>query len=396
MKVLYCNPVFFEYRLPFYKELVRLFDGNFFVMYSPVRFKICKKEKFCQQVKEELGDNAIPLSTDHVFDTYSKRLDQMPDIEKGKRLPLTFGLIRAIRKFRPDVLITEGYFQWTPLVLLYGIIYRVPIYMGYERTLHTERNTGKLKTFQRKLFYIFFAGFIVNGNETKKYLLSLGVDEKKIHIGGMSADSEGLQKGIALMSDEEKKTLRKRFVGEQGLAFLFSGNITERKGIDLLLEAWRIHIVTHSDDHLIIIGHGDLSDALEAEYKNFSSVHFLGQIPYTTVYQYYAIADVFILPTIEDNWSLVIPEAMACGLPVATSIYNGCHSELIKKITETELGNGCTFDTFDQQSLIDALSFFHRKELKAMGEKSIEIEKLYNTSNCTRRVYEILSNKSTI
>lgn len=91
----------------------------------------------------------------------------MKDIEKGKRIPLTFGLLRTIRKIKPDVLITEGYFQWTPLVLLYGLIYRVPVYMGYERTLHTERNASQLKVWQRKLFNTCFAGFLVNGQETR-------------------------------------------------------------------------------------------------------------------------------------------------------------------------------------------------------------------------------------
>ena len=102
MKVLYCNPVFFEYRLPFYKELLRLFKGNFYVMYSPMRMRICGKETFATKVKEELGNNALPLFSDHVFDTYSKGFDRMPDIERGKRIPFTFGLMRAIHKVKPD------------------------------------------------------------------------------------------------------------------------------------------------------------------------------------------------------------------------------------------------------------------------------------------------------
>ena len=86
---------------------------------------------------------------------------------------------------------------------------------------------------------------------------------------------------------------------------------------------------------------------------------------------------------IEDNWSLVIPEAMACGLPVATSVYNGCHVELIH-----EGENGITFDTYKQESLINALAYFHQHDLKAMGLKSIEIEKNFSTKICARREYE--------
>lgn len=390
MNVLYCNPVFFEYRLPFYKELVRLFEGEFFVMYSPMRYKICKKERFCSQIKEELGENAIPLHSDHVFDTYSRKWDEMPDIEKGKRIPLTFGLLRAIWKVKPDVLITEGYFQWTPLVLLYGIIHRIPVYLGYERTLHTERNTGKLKTWQRKLFNRFFAGFLVNGSETKKYLLSLGVNEERIHIGGMSADSTVFSqrvRGYLRQGIEDLKTSITGVQEHNGLLYLFVGVVAERKGVSYLLSAWEEHVKTHSNDLLMIVGDGNQLLDLREKYDRLESVRFTGRVEYEMIPLYYAIADVFVLPTIEDNWSLVVPEAMACGLPVATSIYNGCYPELVHKDV-----NGITFDTFRQETIVEALDYFHHQDLKKMGDESIKLEKNFNTENCARRVYEAIIN----
>lgn len=383
MRVLYCNPIFFEYRLPFYKELVRLFEGDFYVMYSPIRYKMCKKEKFCNQIKLELGDNAIPLNSEHVFDTNSKKWDVMLDIEKGKRIPLVSGLMRAIHKLHPDVLITEGYFQWTPLVLLYGQLFRVPVYMGYERTLHTERNIGKLKLFQRKLFNKLLKGFFVNGIETKRYIESLGVSSDKIHIGGMSADASFLRGGIASMTTDEQKDFRNQFqMSENGLVFLFVGQIVERKGVIFLLSAWREHINQHPDDVLLLVGSGNQLSECQKEYENIISVKLLGRVDYTEIYKYYAIADVFINPTIEDNWSLVVPEAMSCGLPVSTSIYNGCHVELVK-----EGENGITFDTFSQPSIIHALDYFHHQNLADMGKRSIELEKEFDTEHCASRVY---------
>ncbi len=388
MKVLYCNPVFFEYRLPFYKELVRLFEGNFYVMYSPVRYKMCRKERLCEQIKSELGDNAIPLDTDHLFDTNSMKWDVMPDIEKGKRIPFTRGLLRAIRKVKPDVLITEGYFQWTPLVLFYGLIHHVPVYMGYERTCWTERYAGRLKTWQRKFFNSRFAGFLVNGQETKRYLQSLGVPSDKIHIGGMNADANFLKRGIDSIGNDERITFKSEYqVRHDGLVFLFVGQIVERKGIKPMLNAWKKHIQTHFDDILLLVGDGNQFKECRSEYADVSSVRLLGRVDYADIYKYYAIADVFINPTIEDNWSLVIPEAMACGLPVATSIYNGCHAELVHKDE-----NGITFDPFREETVVNALDYFHHQDLKAMGKKSIELEKEFNTENCARRVYEAITN----
>lgn len=389
MKVLYCNPVFFEYRLPFYNELKRLFNNNFYVMYSPMRMRICGKEKFADKVKNELGENALPLFSDHVFDTYSKGFDRMPDIERGKRIPFTFGLMRAIHKMKPDILITEGYFQWTPLVLLYGTLYHIPVYMGYERTLHTERNTGKLKLLQRKIFNNLLKGFLVNGIETQRYIESLGVASEHIHIGGMSADASFLRNGIASMNVTERAAFKaKHQASNGGLVFLFVGQIVERKGIKPLLAAWKQHINAHPNDILLLVGGGNQLEECRNEYANVTSIKLLGRVDYNEIYKFYAIADVFINPTIEDNWSLVIPEAMACGLPVATSIYNGCHAELVKKGE-----NGITFDTFDQASLVHALDYFHHQNLEDMGKKSIELEKKFDTEHCAYRVYNALTKK---
>ena len=64
---------------------------------------------------------------------------------------------------------------------------------------------------------------------------------------------------------------------------------------------------------------------------------------------------------------------MACGLPIACSIYNGCHPELVKNGE-----NGITFDPLKNESIIDTLAYFHNKNRREMGGKSVLIEKEYN------------------
>ena len=384
MKILYCNPTFWDYRIPFYKKLVQHFQGNFFVMYSVQRYKLINRLNLLKKIKNELGDNAVPYENEMVYDVKMRSFKKF--IEGSKHIPFPFGLFSNIRKIKPDVLITEGFFQWTPIVLLYSIVFRKPVFIGYERTPWTERNTRKLVTFQRKITDKFVTGYLVNGSETKKYLESIGVSPSKIYIGGMSADSEGLRKAIAAFPQEERDLFRMRFVRKQnGLVFLFSGRVEELKGAPHLLEAWKEHIITHPNDSIILIGMGNAYDKLKHEFESYNSVFLEGKVEYGKVYKYYSIADVFILPTLQDNWSLVIPEAMACGLPVATSIYNGCHSELIKKGE-----NGCVFDPLDKKSLLMALDYFHHVDLQAHGKRSIEIERLFDTDTCAKREYEAI------
>ena len=378
MKVLYCNPSFWDYRLPFYNRLNELFNGEFYVIYSSKRY--CGREKLLDKIKAVLGKNALPYENEPMFDVHTRSFNHFS--EGHQQIPLPFGLLCRIRKVRPDVLITEGFFQWTPLVVLYGFLFRVPVFMGYERTLHTERNSGKIRKWHRQFTDWFIKGYLVNGSETKKYLLSIGVKESKIHVGGMSADSEGLRKGIASLGSAERDSMLAKYKKNDGIVFLFCGALIERKGVEPLLKAWKEYTQTHPNDTLLMVGGGELESKLRKDFGSIPTVFIEGRKEYSEVCKYYAIADVFILPTIEDNWSLVIPEAMSCGLPVATSIYNGCHSELIR-----EGENGTTFDTFNQASIIQALDFFHDRDLKQMGQKSIEFEKPFDTEHCAQRTY---------
>lgn len=381
MIVLYANPVFSDYRLPFYKKLNELFDGDFYVMYSPMRYKMDGLEKTLDKIPSLLKGFSYEYNGEKVIKI---RKPFNRDFDAFYRFPFFKGFLNSLRKVKPDAIITEGFFQWTPMVILYSIIHRIPVYLSYERTAHTERFAPKFKIWHRKITDKFVKGYFANGTETKKYLESLGVKPEKIHIGGMNADSEGLRSGIASISNTQRKEIRDSLrVSDSGIVYLYSGQFILRKGIIYLLEAWRKHIQIHLEDHLILIGNGELFHDYKNRFNDSSSIHFMGRIPYDEVYRYYAISDVFVIPTLEDNWCLVVPEAMSCGMPVACSKYNGGAIDLIK-----EGENGTIFDPLNPSSMLAALDFFHGKDLKVMGAKSIQLEQPYNTFNSAERVYK--------
>ena len=77
-----------------------------------------------------------------------------------------------------------------------------------------------------------------------------------------------------------------------------------------------------------------------------------------------------------------MPEANACGLPIACSIYNGCYPELVH-----EGENGKLFDPLKQETVIEALDTFHRVDLQKYGEYSRKIEKYYNHERTANNIY---------
>lgn len=379
MKILWINPAFLDYRVPVYKKIYDLTNGNFYLIYSRKRVP----ERVIDKINVALGSNAIGLRNEVTLRIPSTGKFEDTDL----KFPYQPGLYEAISKIEADVIIAEGFFQWTPAALLRAKLKGIKFFIAYERTAHAERSSPYWRVVYRKLISKMVDGFSVNGQLTKEYLIQLGVSEHKIFPGGMSADSENLVISLNSYSDFERNVLKSELILRSGLTYLYVGQFTERKGVIYLLNAWKEHVEKYPDDNLLAIGTGPLYQQYLEEFSTCDSIKIVGSINYDHIYRFYAIADVFIIPTLEDNWSLVVPEAMACGLPIACSIYNGCYPELVH-----EGKNGKLFDPLKQDTILETLEYFHFKNLKFMGEESIKIEKNFNADIVANNIYQSIEN----
>lgn len=367
-KILWVNPSFLDYRIPLYAELNKKLKGKFHLLYSKQRIPI----RCHNRVREVLGDNAHFIAQEKTLD-FGKKSSGFAN--SSVSIPIPSGLYKQIKDVNPSAIIAEGFFQFTPWALAYSVLHRIPLYIVYERTAHTERNAPLWRRLYRKFIGLFAKGYLANGELTKQYLVSQGATNKNITTGCMCADSYELGRNSQNMSALEKQSFLQSIglIDIRGLRYIFVGRIIDVKGVDKLLDAWEKHIKVFPDDELLIVGQGDLLAGFIDKYKSLTSIVFTGGVDYSQIYKYYAISDVFIIPTLEDNWSLVVPEAMACGLPIACSIYNGCHPELVHRDI-----NGTTFDPLNMKSLIDTLAYFHCKNLKKMGKASCKIEQNFS------------------
>ena len=99
------------------------------------------------------------------------------------------------------------------------------------------------------------------------------------------------------------------------LTFLFVGNLCLRKGVPLLLEAWRRADI---DGELLLCGgiDQDIQTSFAKQLKGKSVRH----VTYTKdIGQIYKQADVFVFPTLEEGGPMVTYEAMAYGIPPLVS-----------------------------------------------------------------------------
>lgn len=378
MKILWLSSWFGDYRVPVYDNLNRLSDGAFWIVCSEME----TSELVRRKLREKLGDHAIIMPQQKII-----RLGNADSDFANSSLALHWqqGLYSAIRNVKPDVIIVEGFGRWAPAGIIYSILHRKRLLMFYERTAWTERKAGWWRTLYRRLAGKAVDCFLSNGAFSEQYLReNLGFSSAPIIRGCMSADSFYLHYDVEAELEARHKADREAECRNgKGIRFLYVGRIVEPKGIRQLLEAWEIHHRLYPDDTLTLAGEGILLNEMRERYGDDKGIIMAGYVSYDRIYSYYKECDVVVQPTLEDNWSLVIPEAMSCGRAVMCSIYNGGYPELVKDSV-----NGYSFDPLDKEDFVNAFAKFHSANLLKMGRQGMMIEKNFSPEKAALRIYK--------
>jgi glycosyltransferase involved in cell wall biosynthesis len=102
---------------------------------------------------------------------------------------------------------------------------------------------------------------------------------------------------------------------------LFLGRLHEKKGPDLLMEAFAK--VAPNRFHLVYVGPDNGVEASlrrrASELKLDGRVHWLGMMKGDAKWGAYVAADAFALPSHQENFGIAVAEALACGCPVLIS-----------------------------------------------------------------------------
>jgi D-inositol-3-phosphate glycosyltransferase len=168
---------------------------------------------------------------------------------------------------------------------------------------------------------------------------SLSEAKDLIRLYGASRDSICIaQPGVdlRLLRSRSPALLRRRLHLEGKRVVLFAGRLEPLKGADTLLDA----IAALSEDpafadvRVLVVGdnsgdggtEGGERRRLEERVKDtpiFERVSFLGAIPHEQLGEYYALADVCVVPSLTESFGLVALEAQAHGTPVVAAAVGG-------------------------------------------------------------------------
>jgi glycosyltransferase involved in cell wall biosynthesis len=158
------------------------------------------------------------------------------------------------------------------------------------------------------------------GEDGRGYAMRYGVPAHRalslIHVIDVEHFASGRDKAW-----RERDQIRTQ-LGLKSTTFIYVGRLWWGKGICYLLEAFsEVQRRTEVEVSLLLVGDGPEEIRLrqicqEHDIRNvvFAGFHQKPELP-----RYYAVADVFVFPTLGDPYGLVVDEAMACSLPVIST-----------------------------------------------------------------------------
>lgn len=211
---------------------------------------------------------------------------------------------------------------------------------------------------------------VVASSFTKESLVENGVSGEKIILNPYGVD-------LTRFSSKHQERRSGPF------RFLFAGLVCARKGIPLLLQAWKK--LRPKEAELWIVG--PRTPTAAAKCKSEDNVKIVGQVPNAELASIMSQSDVFVFPSYFEGFGLVLLEAMAAELPVLTTTATAAPDIL------TEDKDGFIIKPGDLDALVNKMEFClkNRGLLSEMGKRARATAEQFSWDAYGERWAEILS-----
>ena len=258
------------------------------------------------------------------YDSLDVRVQKTWTVRRPQRHPLRFDekidihvpwdTIGELSRLKPDVVVSHE----TGIRSLLSSLYarwrgRVPLVLSVGMTEHTEQGRGRARHLLRRWLLRRADAVAVNGPGTARYVQRLGAREEQIFHSPYVALEESKSNCPATRDAAAARHL------------VYVGQFVERKGLLPFIQAlgrWAGANSARCVD-FSLVGSGPLETTLrEVPLPANVRLHFLGRRNPAEIAAIYGTTGILALPTLADEWGLVVNEAMASAMPVLGSVYS--------------------------------------------------------------------------
>jgi len=221
---------------------------------------------------------------------------------------------------RPDVLVSlyaePSFIVGWALAKLRGVKTGFRVLKTFDRWITRHPVKDAIKRF----LFVHVDVIETPGAEGKEFAVRCGAKEERIFFATHTVDIPHFRTGAADVRPQRDK-LRVE-LGLSGTTFIYVGRLWWGKGINYLLDAFeRVQQQRGEKVSLLLLGDGEEENKLRqaCTERGIRNVVFAGFKQKPDLPRYYALADVFVFPTLGDPYGLVVDEAMACSLPIIST-----------------------------------------------------------------------------
>jgi glycosyltransferase involved in cell wall biosynthesis len=211
---------------------------------------------------------------------------------------------------------------------------------GLARILRNLNNMtkGLLRKMERKIYFRSEKVLSVSNYTKQRIIKEFGITDDKISVVPNPVDTQ-------LFSPRGAKIDKDRFI-------LFVGRLDPRKNLQILLKSFKTVLRKINDLKLVIIGTGPEKRKLVrlvSELGIGSSVEFMDFVHYEDLPKYYRSCEMFVLPSNQEGFGIVLIEAMASGKPVVSTKCGGPTDFVV------DGKNGLLVDTNDEKAMAEGI-----------------------------------------
>jgi glycosyltransferase involved in cell wall biosynthesis len=273
------------------------------------------------------------------------RVSSVRDTSEGRQL------LGHLREFRPAIVVSDEMGLSTLQAQLYCRLTGAQLVIWSDSTAHSEGWVSRRRKSIRRHFVRAASRFWTSGQDSQLLLESYGAPPDRIDPGITAGNVQGLISEVDDNYLRHRNGLR-RSLGVDGTTFCFAGELSAHHGIYEYLEALRcLKSVSTRPFSAVFAGDGSERGAMQ-EWSHSTGVPLIITEPRDRMglAALLAAADVFVFPTLGDNWAAATLSAACAGLPQIFSKFNGATRDLIA------IGApGIVVNPYDVNSLTGAL-----------------------------------------
>lgn len=292
-------------------------------------------------------------NSDHLHAVTTSALESVTALQWFRKVWLD------LSRLNPDCCVLAGYRHPGILAaLMWCCIHRRPVVIMSDSKVDDAPRRAVIEWFKGRLLRLYDSA-LVAGRLHRDYFIGLGFPADRIHMGYDVVDN------AAYTLSQPKPTIVVRPY------FLVVCRFLPKKNLAMVVDAYADYFNACGMDRpwsLVICGDGPLRRELECQISSLGLSDYIllpGFLQMDELLPLFHHAQGFIHASVQEQWGLVVNEAMAAGLPVIVSETCGCFPDLVQ-----EGVNGFGFNPYESSELTELMIRIHQMpeaERKQMG-----------------------------